>query len=133
MKALAVVVLALAAILAPAAPAAAKAAPHPRAAHAAAFPAQIPNAITRHSVEAAGRRIDYTATAGTILLRNDKHQPIASMFYVAYTENGANRSTRPVTFLYNGGPGSSTIWLHMGSFAPVRVQVPKNAGQPAPK
>ena len=52
------------------------------------------------------------------------------MFYVAYTADGANARTRPVTFFWNGGPGSSTIWLHMGSFGPVRVEVPKNAAQP---
>ena len=49
-------------------------------------------------------------------------RPTASVFYTAYTRDGAAASSRPVTFFYNGGPGSATVWLHMGSFAPVRVQ-----------
>jgi len=101
--------------------AARKAASHVAVSKALPAPTQIPNALTRHSVEASGRRIDYAATAGTIILRNDRRQPIASVFYVAYVENGADRATRPVTFLYNGGPGSSSIWLHMGAFGPKRV------------
>ncbi|MGH8229670.1 MAG: S10 family peptidase, partial [Steroidobacteraceae bacterium] len=47
--------------------------------------------------------------------------PVASMFYIAYFKQGVNPRTRPITFLYNGGPGSSTVWLHMGAFGPVRV------------
>jgi carboxypeptidase C (cathepsin A) len=50
-----------------------------------------------------------------------KKSPEASMFYVAYFKDGENRSERPITFLYNGGPGSSTVWLHMGAFGPRRV------------
>lgn len=65
--------------------------------------------------------IGYTATAGTLTIRDDKGQPTASVFYTAYTADGASRRARPVTFFYNGGPGSATVWLHMGSFAPVRV------------
>jgi carboxypeptidase C (cathepsin A) len=74
-----------------------------------------------------GKAIAYTAVAGTITLRNAQDEPSASMFYVAYTADGAS-THRPVTFLYNGGPGSSTIWLHMGSFGPRRVV----AGNAAP-
>src|SRR6202012_3850209 len=79
-----------------------------------------------------GRRIAYTARAGKLILRDADDAPTASVFYVAYTADGAAPRTRPVTFFWNGGPGSSTIWLHMGSFGPVRVAVPKNASQPAP-
>ena len=69
-----------------------------------------------------GKDLHYTATAGTLLIRDgeDDH-PYGSIFYVAYTLDGADANTRPVSFLYNGGPGSATIWLHMGSFGPVRV------------
>ncbi len=74
---------------------------------------------TTHSVSIGGRSIKYTATAGTMIIRDDKNQPQASVFYVAYTADG---DKRPVTFLYNGGPGSSSVWLHMGSFAPVRIK-----------
>lgn len=77
---------------------------------------------TAHSVQIGERSIAYKATAGTLIIRNDKGKPDASVFYVAYTVDGGKAmNPRPVTFLYNGGPGSSSIWLHMGSFGPVRV------------
>ena len=75
--------------------------------------------VTHHTVTIGGRPIAYTATAGTLTIRDDDGKPTASMFYVAYTTGGEHR---PVTFFYNGGPGSSTLWLHMGSLAPVRVR-----------
>ena len=75
--------------------------------------------VTRHTVTIGGRSIAYTATAGTLTIRDDEGKPTASMFYVAYATGGERR---PVTFFYNGGPGSSTLWLHMGSLAPVRVR-----------
>ncbi|GAA4769377.1 peptidase S1 [Stakelama sediminis] len=62
-----------------------------------------------------GRTIPYTATAGTLTIRNAKGEPEASFFYTAYTSPGKHR---PVTFFWNGGPGSATLWLRMGSFAP---------------
>src|SRR6516164_9633996 len=73
---------------------------------------------SRHQALIGGKQIAYTATAGTLTLRSDEGAPVASMFYVAYTTGDPGR---PVTFLYNGGPGSSTGWLHMGSLGPVRV------------
>ncbi len=76
---------------------------------------------TQHVWSAGGRTVHYTATAGNLLIRDDENKPNGSIFYVAYTEDGADKRTRPVTFLYNGGPGSATIWLHMGSVGPVRV------------
>ena len=77
--------------------------------------------VTHHAWKAAGPPISYTATAGNLVIPDDDDKPYGSVFYVAYTEDGANQGTRPVTFLYNGGPGSATIWLHMGSVGPVRV------------
>jgi len=65
-----------------------------------------------------GRTVNYTATAGTLTLRDAAGKPTASIFYTAYTVPGSHR---PLTFLYNGGPGSATLWLRMGSFAPERV------------
>ena len=65
----------------------------------------------------------YTARAGTITLRDAKEKPAAQIFYVAYTADGAAPESRPVTFLYNGGPGSEKLWLHMGSFGPERVVI----------
>ncbi|MFC5582269.1 S10 family peptidase [Rhodanobacter terrae] len=77
---------------------------------------------TQHSVSIGGHTIKYTATAGTLIIRDDKNEPQASVFYVAYTVDTGKPEKRPVTFLYNGGPGSSSMWLHMGSFAPVRIE-----------
>jgi carboxypeptidase C (cathepsin A) len=76
--------------------------------------------VTHHTVVIDGKTIPYTATAGTLTLRDDQGKPIASMFYVAYTTD-QHSANRPVTFFYNGGPGSASLWLHMGSFGPVRV------------
>ena len=76
---------------------------------------------TAHSASIGGRSMSYKATAGTLIIRDDKGKPDATMFYVAYTADAENSTKRPVTFLYNGGPGSASIWLHMGSFAPVRI------------
>ncbi len=76
--------------------------------------------VTRHTATIGGRPIAYTATAGTLTIRDDDGKPTASFFYVAYTARRRARD-RPVTFIYNGGPGSSSMWLHMGSLGPVRV------------
>ena len=77
--------------------------------------------VTKHSLTVEGKAIAYTATAGNLLIRDEKEKANGSIFYVAYTEDGAEAKNRPVTFFYNGGPGAATIWLHMGSFGPVRV------------
>ncbi|HXS20993.1 MAG TPA: hypothetical protein VN735_07150 [Steroidobacteraceae bacterium] len=95
-----------------------------------------------------GHKIAYQAVAGTIVVHpkgwDDAAKPqgpkdaigtadgppVASMFYVAYFKQGADPRTRPVTFLYNGGPGSSTIWLHMGAFGPVRVVTSNDSHTP---
>ncbi|MBU6404372.1 MAG: peptidase S10 [Pseudomonadota bacterium] len=85
-------------------------------------PPKDEKSVTHGSVTINGKRIDYTATAGTIILKNKEGKPTGSMFYVAYVKNGVrDPSTRPIAFLYNGGPGSSSVWLHMGAFGPVRV------------
>jgi carboxypeptidase C (cathepsin A) len=88
---------------------------------------------SRGSIVLGGKRIDYTAVAGTIMIEDQKNEPGAMMSYVAYFRNGGTPASRPITFLYNGGPGSSTVWLHMGAFGPKRV-VAGNAvrGGPAP-
>ena len=88
---------------------------------------------TKHDWTAGSRPVHYTATAGTLQIKDDEDKVIGTMFYVAYTEDGVAAGSRPVTFLYNGGPGSATLWLHMGSVGPVRVVTdsPKATG-PAP-
>src|SRR6185312_7240479 len=101
------------------------------------------------TVTVEGHKIAYDAMAGTIIVHpkgwDDATKPqggkdaigtadgppVASMFYVAYFKQGVNPRTRPVTFLYNGGPGSSTIWLHMGAFGPLRVVTRNDSHTPA--
>jgi carboxypeptidase C (cathepsin A) len=76
---------------------------------------------TEHSVAVGSRVLRYRATAGTLTIRDAQGKPTASVFYVAYTSPPSGRR-KPVTFFYNGGPGSASLWLHMGSFGPMRVQ-----------
>jgi carboxypeptidase C (cathepsin A) len=85
-------------------------------------PIQETHKVTHHTATIGGRQLAYTGTAGTLTIRDDDGKPTASMFYVAYTAGDSRDRRRPVTFFYNGGPGSSTLWLHMGSLAPVRVR-----------
>ncbi|MBI2731675.1 MAG: carboxypeptidase [Sphingobacteriales bacterium] len=90
--------------------------------------------VTKHSIKIDNKIINYTATAGTIILKNEKDEPVASFGYTAYTKDGETDMTkRPVTFSYNGGPGSSSMWLHMGVMGPRRVVVNDPLGNgPAP-
>jgi carboxypeptidase C (cathepsin A) len=86
------------------------------------------------SVSVEGKRIAYKAVAGTLVLhgKGDKeNEPTVSMFYVAYFKKGEEAAKRPVTFIYNGGPGSATVWLHMGAFGPRRVVTMDDSHTPA--
>jgi carboxypeptidase C (cathepsin A) len=90
---------------------------------------------TAHAVQRSipfrGGTLAYTVTPGTLTIRNDEGVPTASIFYVAYTVK--SDKPRPVTFLFNGGPGSSSMWLHLGSFGPVKIPMPTaDALPPAP-
>ena len=87
---------------------------------------------TTHTLRLDGRDIKYTATTGTLPIRLDNGQVAARMFFVAYTRDGDDAKTRPVSFLYNGGPGAATMGLHRGSFAPVRGERAPEGFQPAP-
>jgi len=79
---------------------------------------------TKHSMKIGGQEIKYTATAGTILLKLEDGTPKASIFYIAYTKDDVSEtSQRPITFSFNGGPGSASVWLHLGAFGPRRVQM----------
>jgi len=79
---------------------------------------------SKHAVTIAGRRLDYAATAGTILLRDDEDKPTASIFYIAYALEGVeDLAARPITFSFNGGPGSSSVWMHLGLLGPRRVHL----------
>jgi carboxypeptidase C (cathepsin A) len=80
------------------------------------------SSVTEHTIKLGGQTLPYKATTGTILLKDENGDPTASVFYVAYTRSDVkDLSHRPVAFFYNGGPGSSTVWLHMGAFGPRRV------------
>ncbi|MDR7267745.1 carboxypeptidase C (cathepsin A) [Pelomonas saccharophila] len=78
-------------------------------------------AVSNQTLTANGQTISYTATAGHLIARDATGAAEASVFYVAYTLPGANAATRPVTFFYNGGPGSASVWLQLGSFGPKRL------------
>src|SRR5271168_4462650 len=90
-----------------------------------AAPAPTPkeeSSVTDHSIKIGSQTIPYKATAQTILLKNEKDEPTALLYSTAYTRSDVkDPSTRPIAFVYNGGPGSSSVWLHMGSFSPKRV------------
>jgi carboxypeptidase C (cathepsin A) len=88
---------------------------------------------TTHSIQINGKTLSYTATAGTLILKKDDTKPWASMFYVAYTMDGVqDLSKRPITFAFNGGPGSSSVWLHLGALGPRRVEMAPDGEQPKP-
>ena len=88
--------------------------------------------VTQHRLSLGGKAIEYTATAGTLIVRDDDDKPIASIGYVGYTRrDGKSAGVRPVTFAFNGGPGSSSFWLHMGVLGPKRVQVSDPTPTPA--
>ena len=98
---------------------------------------QLPEACehtTRHSITVNGGELDYAATVGTILIDTPKVPKAASIFFTAFDlVNGEGKTdpARPVTFIFNGGPGSSTTFLLMGSIAPKRINVPDAAPVPA--
>ncbi|MDE3128406.1 MAG: peptidase S10 [Gemmatimonadota bacterium] len=87
---------------------------------------------THHKVTINGQDISYTANAGTMVIRDGDGKPQGTVFYVAYTRDGENPATRPVTFFFNGGPGSSSIWLSMGLMSPMHPEMGPDGSQPTP-
>ncbi|MBI5838926.1 MAG: peptidase S10 [Chloroflexi bacterium] len=97
---------------------------------------------TKHSVRIGGKEIKYTVTAGTIVLKEETadrekeaegEKPRAQIFFIAYTKDGVrDRSNRPISFSFNGGPGSSSVWLHLGVLGPRRVVLKDDGSLPAP-
>jgi carboxypeptidase C (cathepsin A) len=83
----------------------------------------------QRSIPFHGGTLAYTVTPGTLTIRNDAGEPTNSIFYVAYTVK--SDKPRPVTFVFNGGPGSSSMWVHLGSFGPVKIPMP-TADNPGP-
>jgi carboxypeptidase C (cathepsin A) len=82
-----------------------------------------PDSTTKQTVALPGRSLAFTATAGSIRLFNDKGEPQADIAYIAYQLDGADARTRPVTFLFNGGPGASSAWLQFGAVGPWRLPI----------
>ena len=98
--------------------------------------------VTRHKVKIGGKEIKYTVTAGTMVLKEETadrtkesegEKPRAQVFFVAYTKDGvSNKAKRPLTFSFNGGPGSSSVWLHLGVLGPRRVVLTDEGELPPP-
>lgn len=89
--------------------------------------------VTSHAARVGDAEVKYTATAGTLLLKDASDAPKAHAFFVAYTRDGVTDPTRrPITFAYNGGPGSASIWLHMGALGPKRAAMADDGFQPGP-
>lgn len=82
---------------------------------------------TDHEVEIDEKTIQYKATAGKLLMKTDDLKSRAEMFFIAYTKPDADVSKRPITFCFNGGPGSSSVWLHLGMLGPKRIRFPDDA------
>src|SRR5467141_120792 len=98
-----------------------------------ALPPKEESSVTEHSIKIGGQTIPYKATAATILLKNEKDEPTALLYFTAYARSDVkDLNQRPVSFIYNGGPGSSSVWLHMGSFSPRRVVTVNADSTPPP-
>jgi carboxypeptidase C (cathepsin A) len=109
------------------------ASPSAAAAHPAQDPlADAPPSITYHQITIAGKVLKYTATAGRLLLKPESGPAEAAIFYTAYTLEGENLHKRPLTFIFNGGPGTATAWLHMGALGPKKIRLGSDGAVPAP-
>jgi len=87
---------------------------------------EVPEAksfVTEHTARVGGKNVDYTATVGTMLMTNDDDEPIGLFGYTSYIAKGGNKKERPIMFAYNGGPGSASLWLHMGILGPQRAVI----------
>jgi carboxypeptidase C (cathepsin A) len=105
----------------------AKPAAHPSA------PTTLPApSITQHVLALNGRSLRYTATAGSLPATANTPQRIGDMFYVAYTLDGENAASRPITFVFNGGPGAASAYLHLGAMGPKRVALNDDGTLPPP-
>src|SRR5262249_6530631 len=89
-----------------------------------------PDSTTKQTLEVGGRTLSFTATAGSIRLFNDKGEPQADIAYTSYQLDGTDAAKRPVTFLFNGGPGAASAYLQLGNNGPWRL--PINADQVTP-
>jgi carboxypeptidase C (cathepsin A) len=87
--------------------------------------------VTHHQVAINGKTVAYTATTGRLPIKRGDGKIEAEMFFVAYTVDGQDSARRPLTFAFNGGPGSASVWLHMGALGPKRVVMQQNGFMPA--
>jgi carboxypeptidase C (cathepsin A) len=92
---------------------------------------EVPPVITHHQIAVNGKTLSYTATAGRLPIKRGDGKIEAEMFFVAYTLDGQDAGRRPLTFAFNGGPGSASVWLHMGALGPKRVVLQSNGFMPA--
>jgi carboxypeptidase C (cathepsin A) len=91
------------------------------------------SSVTQHTIRIGGQTISYRAMAATMLLKDTSGAPIGSLYYTAYTRNDTrDPSQRPLAFVYNGGPGAASAWLHMGAFGPRRIVTSDAAPTPPP-
>jgi carboxypeptidase C (cathepsin A) len=96
-------------------------------------PPKEESSLTEHFIKIGGQTIPYKAIAGTILLKNEKDEPQALIYSTSYIRSDAKDvSQRPISFIYNGGPGSASVWLHMGAFGPRRVLTANAEPTPPP-
>jgi carboxypeptidase C (cathepsin A) len=96
-------------------------------------PIEERTSVTHHKGTFGDRVLAYTATAGTHIIKDAEGKAKASIFYVAYGRDDVDDpATRPITFIFNGGPGSSSVWLHLGVFGPKRVRVADDLRPAAP-
>jgi carboxypeptidase C (cathepsin A) len=92
-----------------------------------------PPVVTEHQIRLNGSVLQYKVTTGKMPIRKDTGEVEGEIFYMAYTlEDGVEREARPLTFSFNGGPGSSSVWLHLGMLGPKRVPMLADGGMPAP-
>jgi carboxypeptidase C (cathepsin A) len=93
---------------------------------------EVPPVVTHHQITVDGKLLRYTATTGRLPIKRGDGKIEAEMFFVAYTLDGQETAKRPLTFCFNGGPGSATVWLHMGAVGPKRVVLEANGFMPPP-
>ena len=82
-----------------------------------------PPVVTHHSIRAGGKTLNYTATTGMMPIKNGEGEVEARMFFMAYTLDGPRDPKRPLMVSFNGGPGSSSVWLHLGLVGPRRIKM----------
>src|SRR6266403_5306092 len=92
---------------------------------------EVPSVVAHHQTAVNGKTLSYTTTAGRLPIKRGDGKIEAEMFFVAYTVDGQDAGRRPLTFAFNGGPGSASVWLHMGALGPKRVVLESNGFMPA--